>query len=352
MNYPEFNAFHEQDSESNHYEYQHRINKSYQLLPAYSYLSGTPLKKIRQLADALVDKPTKLSVDVCGESGLNADQSPLQLCITATPEKIQCRLIADPSTDEPVPEQRYTRSQQALEQVIHNAKSYENASIISALLTNFGPQNGAPANLFTRGVFWLGASAEQPGLAIYTDTSMHDVNIAWDKAESYICSLSSGAALKTIRSVREYCWLSSIGIEGSTPDNSRIKLYARMHTLLPSGLIGNLFPPVNELTRSGCFSAIIGEKGLTCEDILFNFGFHMASGELEDIKVDISGSSLQMGGGELANVVDQICHKLELRAIPIKALFDRFNIATSFVGVAITAHGKKRLNVYLKGGSL
>ena len=335
-------------------EYQRRIDQSYQILPAYSYLTGTPLEEIRDLADALVDKPKNPAGKACGKSGLNADQSPLQLCISSSKNKIQCRLIADPASDESAPEWRYARSRLALTQILTRTGSHDNAATISTLLKNFGPGPAVPADLFGCGVFWLGASVEHPGLAIYTDTSVHETDVAWDHALRCIDELSpdTAAPFNTIEHIRAHCWLSSIGIEGSTPDNSRIKLYARMHTLLPGGILGELFPALHHLTRSGCFSAIMGQKGLSYDDVLLNFGFHLASGKVEDIKVDISASALQMDGPELAVTVDRCCDELGLRAVPVSALFERYNLAPSFIGAAITADGQTRLNVYLKGGPL
>ncbi len=335
-------------------EYEYRISKSYQLLSPYSYLTGIPLYNLSNLADRLVDRPPRNEGGVCGESGLNADHSPLQLCITTKAKKIQCRLIADPATDEAILERRYLRAQEALTKLIPLTRSDGNATLIASLLENFGPQNNIPVSLFRYGVFWLGASAETPGLAVYIDTSIHSIDSAWEKADNFIECIFSNIYRSTavLQNIREYCWLSSIGIEGSTPDNSRLKLYIRMHTQLPEGIIGNVFPPLSDLGRSGCFAAIMGEKGLSFEDILFCFGFHLVTGELIDIKIDISGSELQMSGDNLAQSVNYCCQSLGLHPIPINNIFDRFNIAVSFIGIGINANRQKRLNIYLKGGSL
>jgi len=334
--------------------YQQRIYKAYQVLPAYSYLSGVSDKNIISLANLLTGHPPQSQSVCCGESGLNADQTPLQLCITSTANDIQCRLIADPCSDEPVPELRYNRARKVLADVLGQTNSNENTALIEALLKHFSPHDSATASKFNRGVFWIAASAEKSGIAIYTDSSPNEIGSGWDKAQSYIDELQLGgtAAFNTIERIREYCWLSSIGIEGSKPENSRIKLYARMYKILPNGIIGELFEPMNELIRSGCLASIMGKECLSFEDVLFNFGFNVNSGEIEDMKIDLSGSALRIDSVQLEKTVSQCCEEMGLRNVPIKELFDRFNLAPSFIGVAITARGKKRLNVYLKGGSV
>lgn len=333
--------------------YQQRIKKAYQLLPAYSFLTGAPIEHVLEFANLLTVHESELLGERCGESGLNADQTPMQLCITSSVGEIQCRLIADPCSHESIPAQRYRRALQAMPSVHERTGTQANAALVASMLTHFSPSDPPFVDLFTRGVFWVGASLEKDGIAIYTDTSPHTIDSAWDHARQFIHDACTDGlpAASVIERLRAYCWLSSIGIEGSSPENSRIKLYARMYQMMPEGTVGNLFPPVNALIESGALSALVGDRGLSFEDVLFNFGFHATSGKLEDLKIDISGSALALDAAQLEKTVAHCCEALRLQPINVEALLSRFNLAPSFLGIAINTSGKKRLNIYLKAGT-
>nr|WP_315468814.1 hypothetical protein [uncultured Undibacterium sp.] len=333
--------------------YQQRVDRAQQLLPAYSFLTGAPIEDVATFADQLIGVPVIAPLEACGDSGLNADQSPLQLCITSTAKDIHCRFISDPCSYEAIPRQRYRQALQLLPQVLSSTSSSENASLVGKLLDHFVSQDSKDLESFTRGVFWLGASLEKQGVALYVDTSVNDIAVGWDVAHEFFVSqnLGSSAAIQAIQTIRDYCWLSSIGIEGSNPENSRIKMYARMNALMPNNMIGTLFPPVNALIQSGCLAAIMGDQGATYDDILFNFGFSASTGDFEDMKIDIASAPLGMDMHQLSEVSARVCDMLGLQSIPIDALSERYNLAPSFIGVAVSARGQKRLNVYLKCGT-
>ena len=52
--------------------YQQRIDRAQQLLPAYSFLTGAPIEEVATFADQLIGVPAIALSEACGDSGLNA----------------------------------------------------------------------------------------------------------------------------------------------------------------------------------------------------------------------------------------------------------------------------------------
>jgi hypothetical protein len=328
-----------------------RLCPALQILSAYSYLTGYGHEQVRSFVEMLLDLPNVSLEDTLGSSGLNSDQSPLQLCITLTSDDPRYRLISDPSSDEVNLQRRYVRAKNSLRDTLQLTQSIEMRPLVEKLLSFIGPQNEHHIESFTYGVFWLGASINSRGTAVYVDASVYPNEEAWERAEGYLSSVLSLPEKATVlfEKVRPFFRLSSVGIEGVSTKKSRLKLYVRAATNLPDGLIGNLFPPIDELGRSGCFHLIMGDRGLFPDEILFNIGINPSSSEIEDLKIDISGNALGLSSEETDRIVKQCCQALCLKGIELYDLMRDHSLAISFLGIGIDMNGNKRLNIYLKG---
>jgi len=331
-------------------EFSNRLRRASQIFPAYAYLEGIPIKKVQSFAGTLLDLSDAAFSGSPGCSGLNADQAPVQLCITLAPEGARFRLIADPASDDVVHSHRYLRAKSALRKTMELTRTQGMGVLVEDLLTVFGPQSDSHLESFTHGVFWLAASVGEGGIAVYLDTSVYSIDTAWDKTEQWFCSIMEQKKVAAmIATIRPYCWLSSLGVEGYDRYRSRLKLYIHAYKALPASFFGDLFPPLSILGTSGCFRLIMGDVGLSPEDIFYNIGVHTVSGEIVDAKIDIPGTVLKLVPEKAEQVVDSCCKALNIQRLPLNALLKEYNLAVSFIGVGVNRDGEPRLNIYLKG---
>jgi len=255
-------------------EFSIRLRRASQVLSAYASLDGIPHEKVQSLAETLLDLSCATFNGSPGCSGLNADQAPMQLCITLSHKSAKFRLITDPASDEAVYSRRYLRAKNALRKTLELTRTQGIGELAEDLLNTFGPQSNSHLEDFKNGVFWLAASVDAPGIAVYLDTSVYSIDTAWDKTEKWFVSVLERPknTASMIATIRPYCWLSSVGVEGYDRDRSRLKLYMHAYKALPAGFFGKLFPPLSILGTSKCFHFLMGDVGLSPEDIFYNIG--------------------------------------------------------------------------------
>lgn len=331
-------------------EFSIRLKRAMQLTQAYAHVDNILLEEVEALAGDLLDLSNVVHDDKQGCSGLNADQAPLQLCITLSHDAHKCRLIADPASDDPNYFNRYDRAKNALWKTVFRSNASELKTMIEDMLSIFGPKDEIEIKNFTYGVFWLAASVSEKGMAMYIDTSVYKIDSAWDKAiEWFSEKLKNAAALQVIEAFRPYSWLSSVGIEGYSMTKSRLKLYIKTLNNFPTGFLGNLFPPAALLGTSKCFHILLRDIGLSREDIFYNIGIHPENGRIIDTKIDIFEKPLMFKQKEAEKAIYNCSQALGLQYIPIDSLISENNLAISFIGVGVNYKGEPRLNIYLKG---
>ena len=234
-----------------------RLKRAMQLTQAYAHVDNVLLEEVDSLVEELLDLPNVVHDDKQGCSGLNADQAPLQLCITLSRNAHKCKIIADPASDDPNYFNRYGRAKNALWKTVFRSNATGLRTMIEDMLSIFGPKDEIEIKNFTYGVFWLAASVSEKGMAMYIDTSVSEIDSAWDKAIEWFAErLRNTAAIQVIEAFRPYSWLSSVGIEGYDMTKSKLKLYIRALKSFPEGFLGNLFPPVALLGTSKCFHIV------------------------------------------------------------------------------------------------
>ena len=331
-------------------EFSVRLKRAMQLTQAYAHVDNISLEEVEALVAELLDLPNVLHDNKQGCSGLNADQAPLQLCITLRKDAHKCRFIADPASDDPNYFNRYGRAKNVLWKTVFRSNASGLKTMIEDMLSIFGPKDEIEIKNFTYGVFWLAASVSEKGIAMYIDTSGNEIDPAWDKAiEWFSEKLRNTAAIKVVEAFRPYSWLSSVGIEGYDMTKSKLKLYIKALKIFPEGFLGNLFPQVSLLGTSKCFQILLRDIGLSHESIFYNIGIHPENGRIIDMKLDISENHLLFKQKEAEEAIYNCSQALGLQYVPINSLMNEYNLAISFIGIGVNYKGEPRLNIYLKG---
>lgn len=330
-----------------------RMERAMRLVSAYSWATGVSEDRVRNFTHVLLDCSRANHASPGLASSLNADGAPLQLCVTLSRNRQKYRLIADPASDARTLDERHARAFAALGPILASTGSMAMSPIVRSLLDELGPVDDPQHNKFPHGVFWVGASADSPGLALYVDGTLHPQRKGWERLDAWLGRMGEAMSQsrRLFERVRPFCRIASVGLEGVDPARYRYKVYMHASRDLPRGLLAPLLPRLHEFSRSGCFHNLLGSATLAQDEVLFNVGIHPATGTVCDAKIDFSTAAMGLRRTEITAAVDQCCERLGLRTAPLSTMAYLFNLDYSYVGMGIDEAGEPRLNVYFKSAS-
>lgn len=283
-----------------------------------------------------------------GISELNNDGSPLQVCLSTSPEAVKLRLIADPAADFFQPALRLQASREVLATVLaqHGAPSL---GVYCEQL--FAIVLGEPVvNLseFYRGICWIGASPDQPGVALYLDTRPLGVAGGWEAAETWLSQVlpDAGPARAALAALRHYAVPASIGLEAVSPQAGRAKIYWRLRqpTLLSKLGIGPLARP----EMLDFIALVVGNQTMSLSGAVFSISFDLRTGDLEDAKLDLCGHCLPRPAADWITLMRALTDRLGLQPFPVRQALERGECEVAFLGMGMPVAAPPRLNLYLK----
>lgn len=315
-----------------------------------STLSLASAKQVLDLRDELLALPEENEVSLGGRSGLNIDGSPLQYCISSSSEGLHSRFISDPSCIAGSPEERFNYSYQALQKLYVTTQTEEIKGICEEMLDFHLPASKENMEEYPDGVFWLGASPDSKGIAIYIDGRRGGKEESWERFRSWLHHLmpNNTEVDDFVKTLSPYANIMSIGLEGSSLKNLRAKIYFRLTHKLS---IDDLKIPVllNE-SVTNFLNDVIGDKDVNLAGVVFNVGFHIASSKLFDAKIDVCAcpSYVELNPSEWIVLLDKTASKNNVTKFPLKEEVLENDCSVSYYGLGIDIMGNRRLNLYLK----
>ncbi|AUC81457.1 prenyltransferase/squalene oxidase repeat-containing protein [Lacinutrix sp. Bg11-31] len=313
---------------------------------AHSYSENT--KEINLLGETLLNFDKK-SKRLGGVSELNNDGSPLQLCLSSNAKKVKMRLIADPACEIFQPKLRIAASKKILEETLVQTKTTSLKAYCDYLFHEvLHCDTVSQLNDFYRGACWIGASPDQPGIALYLDTKPLGIKGGWDMSEKWLVKVlpDTSESLKIVQILRKYAVTASIGLEALTPQLGRAKIYFR---LTAPTLLRNLGTnPLNTPQINNFLTKVISNQSMSLSGTVFSIGFDLSTGDLEDAKIDLCGHCITKSNAEWINVINELTKENGLQKINIeKSLLDNKN-EVAFLGMGVSSSNATRINVYLK----
>ena len=326
------------------------ISRIEQLSSLATVLSKAPAAQVLQLRDVLLALPDDRQWDPSGRSGLNADGSPLQYCISTAQKGWAGRFISDPACIIGHPGQRYRFSYQALQQLYLQSQSQAIQEICEEMLRFHLPQEQEELEDYPDGVLWLGASPDGPGMAVYMDGRRGGHEVSWQRFQEWLHHLMphNTEVDSFIASLSPLANIMSIGLEGSSMDNLRAKLYFRLGQSTGLKSLGV------ELLQNEAFAHflndVIGTREIRLSGLVFSIGFHIASGKLFDAKMDVCGCNACAGMETAAwlDVLQRTTSRHQLCPFPIEQEVLEHQCAVSYYGIGMDRRGEIRMNLYLK----
>lgn len=283
-----------------------------------------------------------------GLSGLNYDSSPLQLCLTATGSGVRSRLLGDPAVFLADPLARYRESAAALDRVLSLTRSSRLRPLCERTLALHLPEDETGYSAYTDGTMWLAAGLDTPGCALYMDARRGGEQAAWSRLVGWLSDIlpPSSDPARALEGLRGRVDLLSLGLEGTSPENTRAKVYFRLRELRRIEDLGieRLKDP-----RFGAFLHMTArETPLRLSSVVLCVGFRVATGEPSDAKIDLCGcpNCLSYSPARWGEVARELAARFSLETLPLEECAAQSEVA--FVGFGLDDDLAPRLNVYLK----
>lgn len=279
-------------------------------------------------------------------STLNNDGSPLQLCIglqvDATPI---VRLLADPAAKTSDLRQR----KQELGQAVHGLLEQRAPDLrpaCHALMERMLPADTLARAALPTGGAWLASNLSGPGMALYVSTKWGDPAARWRRAQHWLGSLIPDRLAR-------HTQLISAGIEGSSANNARVKLYWRVGN---KAALADLGLSLAESVEVRDFlHLVIGDRHIPRSAIVGSVGMSFAGVAAEatpnnkpgDIKLDVCAHCVQRPSEQWLTIIDLCCRRYGLTSCPQVNSLDGLG-ELAFIGLGLDQTHRPRLNLYLK----
>lgn len=326
-------------------------NSIQQLSSVAASLSKAPASSVMQLRDELLALPDDNQYQPGGRSGLNADGSPLQYCISTSTDGWNGRFLSDPACIIGSSSQRYRQSYDALQRLYGITGTQAIQPVFENMLSFHLPASAENFDMdYPDGVLWLGASPDAEGLAAYMDGRRGGHHASWDRLLDWLNQLmpANTEGAEMVSNIREHASIMSVGLEGSSMQNLRAKVYFR---LMHPRLLNELGIPLLQRSEFAAFcTTVVGSKNIKLSGLVFSIGFHIASGKMYDAKIDICGcgNCVSLQTGSWLQLLDLTTAQYSVAPFPLSSEVLEKSCSVSYYGIGVTRKGDVRLNLYLK----
>jgi hypothetical protein len=283
-----------------------------------------------------------------GRSFLNGDGEPLQLCVTSTASHVRSRMIGDPDSHLEAPGDRLRAGRLALNELIVLNRTQELAECLELAIDSWIA--GEP-HLFVRGVMWLAAGIGTPGIGLYLDGAVPD---AWTRARVWLSRMLPDAApaLRFVDALEGNARLGSVGVEGATIEDTRVKFHWRLSRPLLLSALG--LPLIGEpaFARFLRLTDPAGQ-GFDPASLIFSAGFSLTDGSAVDAKLDVCGcpACRNFSPAQWWECINESADAFGLRIPPVREALLAETCEAILLGLGLDRSGRQRLNLYLKPSS-
>jgi len=324
--------------------------KVHQLAFLAGQLSGDP-ERMAACCYQLLDTDNSAMDFFTGVSCLNSDGDPLQLCLTAGSNGVKLRAIGDPGAFLSSTEERYSSSIRALLGVMAGMDAGELIPAAKETIALLLPRTSHERNAYRNGFAWIAAGPDQPGMAFYLDMAPLGRENGWQTAERWLVRVlpSSDAACLVLKTLSRYCVIASAGLEGSTVENTRAKIYFRLQEpIVLDTLEVEIFSSreMKEFLSIAMDSCEVDLNGL-----VMSIGFSLSTGALADAKIDLCGHCLTHEPDKWASIVGQVTSRFSLSPLDAGPILKTGEYKVAFIGLGLTTDHTPRLNLYIKHSS-
>ena len=291
--------------------------------------------------------PDQHSRVVC-RSSLNNDGSPLQLCMTSSSRGCKARLIGDPGSFVSTISQRIERSRDAVLRLGGASGCASFDFLTNCLLRMIVPENCAQVAEPNTGIMWLATAMHERSAAAYINAKWGSAGEDWARARFCLRSMlpHTEDAENLIRELEPRARIASIGIETTSSDDVRLKVYWRLAT--PTLLSTLAIPLLHHPALCRFLATVVSNQRVSLAGLVFSAGFLLSTGELEDVKADLCAHCLPRPINRWSDILDQVTEQNCLSTMAIRAYLRGSSLEPAFLGLGVNRRNHVRMNLYLK----
>ena len=319
------------------------------LLQVAQCVSGVEVSQLDEFCHILLHRPPDWVGELRKQSGLNWNESPLQFLISTRNKGSTFRFIGDPAFYHSEPITRFEESIAALQLTLDAGNATDLRDVCWRSLTSALPRDPEALRNYPYGMIWLALTLDHPGAAVYF-LSVLDKSVAWRKAHRWVDTIlpHPDEAHRVIAALKPNCSLIFVGIEGQNVKAGRAKLYWRLsRPVTPSQFEISMY---DDPTIARFLGTIMKDHPYSLYALTFSAGFSLTTGELTDIKIDLSNRSANLSVVEAIDFVELQAETLGLQRPPTRNGFSvlfRNSVSIGYIGLGLDHQGHHRLNTYL-----
>ena len=318
------------------------------LLDLAASATHTPREHVARLGAALLATLRTDAGPRGGRSGLNYDQSPLQVCFSIGSEGVHCRLLADPALELADTPMRFAASYAAMTEAVTLTSSTSMRALCDRTLELNLPEDGLAPDDYPDGVLWVAAGVDTPGVAMYVDARRGGDEVAWPRLRNWFASLlpDMSAADAALNALRGDSHLMCLGVEGVAPSNARAKLYWRLASPKPIGAIG--IDRFDDSRFHRFLAVVMRDRDIRLTGVVPSIGFRLENGMLSDVKLDVCAcrKCLDWSPSEWESILVELNAEFGFPRVPVAEWISHGEMA--FIGFGLDHRDTPRLNLYLK----
>jgi len=279
-------------------------------------------------------------------SVLNNDGSPLQVCVTYARRGRKLRIIGDPAAHIEDPDLRFVHAQRAIAELLTLTGTHPLADTCEETLRRMLP---ARKNIeaLRPGSLWLAAGLDG-GAAMYVNTRWGDAKQRWRDAADWLSTLmpNRGAAKTVIDAISAHAAIASVGLEGATAKDTRLKLYWRLNSPIAIEQMG--VPLLAHPAYKDFLLRLVADKPLSLGGLVLSAGFGLCDGALHDVKIDLCAHCLPRPAADWVSLLSDCCQEFGLAPLDIADGLISHQCELAFVGFGIDRSENRRINLYMK----
>ncbi|MEI8668604.1 hypothetical protein P4S65_10070 [Pseudoalteromonas sp. B131b] len=324
-----------------------RLKLKVEALTAVAESLSCNARLARELCRDVLSTPQNLDGHLIGASALNNDGAPLQLCLSSSEKEVVLRVIGDPCSDIYDTEDRYFQSVEALKRGVIKGGAQKLLPLVETTLTQIIPNDKRVRDNYKKGFVWLALSPDKAGVAFYLETAPLGQELAWQRVEKWLDALLPESANVQIllSNIKQCANVASVGLEGTTSENTRAKIYFRLKPQVSLSDLGlDLYTHPSILQY---LTIAMGTHGVDADGLLLGLGINLSNGEVADIKLDLCGHCLKYTNAEWQQVSTRLTQTFGLKPLDLKKVLNQQGCNVAFIGFGLDSKGKNRLNIYL-----
>lgn len=302
-------------------------------------------------------------------SSLNADGSPLQVCLSmppggsglggtssagghpsggTSPGGMSVVLVADPGSEEPDGAQHHARGMRAMAGAADAQVGSASRGRLADMCQQLLPADIAGCPELAVGTMWLGIPLDGPGIGVYLNGAWGDGPARWGRVSRWLSSqgVPAQAWSGSLDAVSRAAHVSSVGVDLAADGGQRLKVYFRLDR--PTALADLGVDLLTDPSLLAFLAEVVGDTRLPLAGIVLCMSFNPGAGRVVDVKADVCGHCLGQRPDWPARL-DRLAVLMGSPPVDWEAWELGRRTQVAFLGTGVRLGGGARWNVYLKG---